>query len=90
VRIESGGVSNLFGPGSVADIINYIYKIGDNDQESTVQVEIAKDRNLRTIHHQRPPDVSGLFCSNGYHLFINSNDVQLVVYRRLQGLLYFS
>lgn len=40
-----GGVSNLFGPGSVAGLINYISKTGGNELEGTVQLEAAeKDR----------------------------------------------
>jgi outer membrane receptor protein involved in Fe transport len=40
-----GGVSNLFGPGSVAGVINYISKTGSERPQSTVQLELAdKDR----------------------------------------------
>lgn len=40
-----GGVSNLFGPGSVAGLINYISKTGGDRLEGTVQFEVAeKDR----------------------------------------------
>ncbi|KXI28798.1 TonB-dependent receptor plug domain-containing protein [Paraglaciecola hydrolytica] len=48
VEYVSGGVSNLFGPGSVAGIINYISRKGGDDPESTIQVEIAEDGRLRT------------------------------------------
>ena len=48
VEFVGGGVSNLFGPGSVAGIINYISKTGSDDPESTVQVEVAEDGRLRT------------------------------------------
>jgi len=48
VEFVGGGVSNLFGPGSVAGIINYISKTGSDDAESTVQLEIAEDGRLRT------------------------------------------
>ncbi len=48
VEFVGGGVSNLFGPGSVAGIINYISKTGSDDPESTIQVEIAEDGRLRT------------------------------------------
>ncbi|WP_077340694.1 TonB-dependent receptor domain-containing protein [Pseudocolwellia agarivorans] len=48
VEFVGGGVSNLFGPGSVAGIINYISKTGSDDPESTVQLEVAEDGRLRT------------------------------------------
>lgn len=37
-----GGVSNLFGPGSVAGMINYISKSGDDTFGGTAQLEIAE------------------------------------------------
>ncbi len=37
-----GGVSNLFGPGSVAGLINYISKTGGDKLEATAQVEWAE------------------------------------------------
>lgn len=42
-----GGVSNLFGPGSVAGVINYISKKGGDIPESTVQIEIAEEGRIR-------------------------------------------
>ena len=40
-----GGVSNLFGPGSVAGLINYISKTGTDELDGTIQLEAAeKDR----------------------------------------------
>ncbi len=42
-----GGVSNLFGPGSVAGIINYISKEGSDEDHGTVQVEVAEDDRFR-------------------------------------------
>jgi iron complex outermembrane recepter protein len=42
-----GGVSNLFGPGSVAGRINYISKTGSEQPESTVQLEVAEDNRVR-------------------------------------------
>jgi iron complex outermembrane recepter protein len=42
-----GGVSNLFGPGSVAGRINYISKTGGPNPESTVQLEVAEDNRVR-------------------------------------------
>lgn len=42
-RLEyvTGGVSNLFGPGSVAGIINYVSKTGTDVHEGTIQLELA-------------------------------------------------
>lgn len=48
VEYVGGGVSNLFGPGSVAGIINYISRTGSDDPETTVQVEIAEEGRVRT------------------------------------------
>lgn len=48
VEFVSGGVSNLFGPGSVAGIINYVSKTGSDDPENTVQIELAEDGRIRT------------------------------------------
>lgn len=37
-----GGVSNLFGPGSVAGLINYISRTGTDDFKGTAQLEVAE------------------------------------------------
>ena len=42
-----GGVSNLFGPGSVAGLINYISKTGTDRLEGTVQLEVGQDDRYR-------------------------------------------
>ncbi|WP_298289867.1 TonB-dependent receptor [Novosphingobium sp.] len=42
-----GGVSNLFGPGSVAGLINYISKSGGDQLEGTVQLEVAQRDRYR-------------------------------------------
>ena len=42
-----GGVSNLFGPGSVAGLINYISKTGGDRLEGTVQAEVAERGRYR-------------------------------------------
>ena len=48
-RLEyvTGGVSNLFGPGSVAGIINYISKTGGDEDEGTLQLEVAEEGRFR-------------------------------------------
>ncbi len=43
----SGGVSNLFGPGSVAGIINYISATGGPEPLGTVQLEAAEEGRFR-------------------------------------------
>jgi len=48
VEFVSGGVSTLFGAGSVAGVINYISKKGTSNPQSTVQVSAAEDGRLRT------------------------------------------
>lgn len=42
-----GGVSNLFGPGSVAGLINYISKTGSETPEAKVQLEVADEGRAR-------------------------------------------
>ncbi len=42
-----GGVSNLFGPGSVAGLINYISKEGGDDLAGTAQLEVAERGRFR-------------------------------------------
>ena len=43
----SGGVSNLFGPGSVAGIVNYLSKTGGEDPAGIVQFEVAEEGRFR-------------------------------------------
>lgn len=43
-----GGVSNLFGPGSVAGLINYITKTGGDTFEGTAQLEVAEKGRYKT------------------------------------------
>jgi len=47
VEFVRGGASNLFGPGSVAGIINYISKTGSDDPENQVQFEYAENGRYR-------------------------------------------
>lgn len=42
-----GGVSNLFGPGSVAGVINYISKSGGDELSGTAQLEVAERGRYR-------------------------------------------
>lgn len=42
-----GGVSNLFGPGSVAGLINYISKTGSDEPTRQLQLELAEKGRVR-------------------------------------------
>ncbi|MGQ0836478.1 MAG: TonB-dependent receptor domain-containing protein [Gammaproteobacteria bacterium] len=57
-----GGVSNLFGPGSVAGRINYISKTGSDRPEKTVQLEVAEDNRARADFA-----MSGPFATDGLY-----------------------
>ncbi|MFL6732390.1 MAG: TonB-dependent receptor plug domain-containing protein, partial [Sphingomicrobium sp.] len=63
-RLEfvQGGVSNLFGPGSVAGLINYISKTGTDNFRGTAQVEVAEKSRVRT-----DAAISGPLANNFYY-----------------------
>ena len=63
-RLEfvQGGVSNLFGPGSVAGLINYISKTGTDNFRGTAQVEVAEKGRVRT-----DGAISGPLANNVYY-----------------------
>ena len=63
-RLEfvQGGVSNLFGPGSVAGLINYISKTGTDNFRGTAQVEVAEKGRVRT-----DAAISGPLANNFYY-----------------------
>ncbi len=67
----SGGVSNLFGPGSVAGIINYISKTGNPDPSGTVQFETAEEGRFRTDYFFSGPlggdDSNTFYATSGYY-----------------------
>ncbi|MEM8684771.1 MAG: TonB-dependent receptor, partial [Pseudomonadota bacterium] len=69
----SGGVSNLFGPGSVAGIVNYISKTGTEDPMGTVQIEVAEEGRFRGDYFFSGPlggDSSDTFYAvSGYYRF---------------------
>lgn len=70
VEFVGGGASNLFGPGSVAGIINYISKTGSADPESSVQLEIAEDGRVRTDFFTSGPlssDDDLYYAMSGYY-----------------------
>jgi outer membrane receptor protein involved in Fe transport len=63
-----GGVSNLFGPGSVAGLINYISKSGSDHLEGTVQLEVAeKGRYRGDIALDGPLAPNLYFAISGYY-----------------------
>lgn len=63
-----GGVSNLFGPGSVAGLINYISKSGGDRLEGTVQLEVAqRDRYRGDIALSGPLGNNLFFSLSGFY-----------------------
>lgn len=71
VEFARGGVSNLFGPGSVAGVINYISKKGTDTPEGTFQVELAEEGRLRTdFYTSGPLSDNGLYYAvSGYYRY---------------------
>ena len=69
----SGGVSNLFGPGSVAGIVNYISKTGGPENAGTVQVEAAEEGRFRSDYFFSGPlggdDSDTFYALSGYYRF---------------------
>ena len=67
----SGGVSNLFGPGSVAGIVNYISKTGGPDAEGTLQIEAAEEGRFRGDYYFSGPlggdDTNTYYAVSGYY-----------------------
>ncbi|MEO1576075.1 MAG: TonB-dependent receptor plug domain-containing protein, partial [Pseudomonadota bacterium] len=67
----SGGVSNLFGPGSVAGIVNYISKTGGPESEGTLQLEVAEKGRLRGDYYLSGPlggdDSRTFYAMSGYY-----------------------
>ena len=65
-----GGVSNLFGPGSVAGLINYISKTGSEHQEGVAQVEVAEKDRIRADLAMSGPLSDNLFYAfSGYYRY---------------------
>jgi iron complex outermembrane recepter protein len=63
-----GGVSNLFGPGSVAGLINYISRSGEEEFGGTVQLEVAERGRYRgdvALHGPIGENLS--FALSGYY-----------------------
>jgi len=63
-----GGVSNLFGPGSVAGLINYISKTGSERREGVAQIEVAEKDRVRVDLAASGPLSDNLFYAfSGYY-----------------------
>lgn len=63
-----GGVSNLFGPGSVAGLINYISKTGGDELEGVAQLEVAeKDRYRGDLALSGPLGNNLYFSLSGFY-----------------------
>ncbi len=67
----AAGSSNLFGPGSVAGIINYISKTGREDPEGTLQVEMAEEGRFRGDYYFSGPLGGGdtYYAVSGFYRF---------------------
>lgn len=71
-RLEfvSGGVSNLFGPGSVAGIINYISKTGGKEHKGILQTEVAEQGRVRNdIFLGGPMGDSTYYALSGFYRY---------------------
>jgi outer membrane receptor protein involved in Fe transport len=65
-----GGVSNLFGAGSVAGLINYISKTGTDRHQGVAQVEVAEKDRVRTDLAVSGPLGSNLYYAlSGYYRY---------------------
>ena len=65
-----GGVSNLFGTGSVAGLINYISKTGGDELHGTAQIEAAERGRVRGDLAVSGPLGGGFyFAASGYYRY---------------------
>lgn len=65
-----GGVSNLFGPGSVAGLINYITRTGSNRLRGVAQLEVAeRDRYRGDLAISGPLGGNLFFGFSGYYRY---------------------
>ena len=72
VEFVRGGASNLFGPGSVAGVINYISKTGSENPENQVQFEYAEDGRYRGDFASSGPlskDSNLYYALSGFYRF---------------------
>lgn len=71
-RLEyvTGGVSNLFGPGSVAGVINYVSKTGGEELEGILQAELADEGRMRgDFYVGGPLGSSTYFALSGFYRY---------------------
>ncbi len=74
-RLEyvTGGVSNLFGPGSVAGIINYIDKTGSDTPEGIIQTEFSDEGRFRGDFFSSGPvggaDADTYYAVSGFYRY---------------------
>jgi outer membrane receptor protein involved in Fe transport len=69
-RLEfvAGGVSNLFGPGSVAGILNYISKTGGSKHQGILQLETADMGRVRTdAYFSGPLSDRTFYAASGFY-----------------------
>ncbi len=65
-----GGVSNLFGPGSVAGLINFISKRGTADYGGVAQIEVAeRDRIRGDLAVSGPIGPNTFYSLSGYYRY---------------------
>ena len=65
-----GGVSNLFGPGSVAGLINYISRTGTSEPHGIAQLEIAeRDRYRGDVAVSGPLGENLFYALSGYYRY---------------------
>jgi outer membrane receptor protein involved in Fe transport len=70
MEFVTGGVSNLFGPGSVAGIINFISKQGTDKPQGTFQIEAADKGRVRTdIAMSGPLTENTYYALSGYYRY---------------------
>ncbi|MEM9102352.1 MAG: TonB-dependent receptor [Pseudomonadota bacterium] len=73
-RLEfvSGGVSNLFGPGSIAGIFNYMSKTGEDPASTHIQYEVAEESRRRfdfATNGTFEDDSNNGFALSGYYRY---------------------
>lgn len=70
MEFVAGGVSNLFGPGSVAGIINFLSKKGGPNHTGTFQVEAADKGRVRTdMFLSGPISNDTYYALSGYYRY---------------------
>lgn len=71
-RLEfvKGGVSNLFGVSSTSGIINYVSKVGTDEDRGTLQLELAEDNRYRgDFAFQGPLAENTYYAVSGFYRY---------------------